>query len=96
MGMDSLTATDLKNRLQTASGCSLPSTLVFDHSSVETLVSYLEKLPELLGPRAAGEPAQAPVSPEVAAELLGRLSDLSDDEVNALLDRMSGNGDDAR
>jgi hypothetical protein len=41
MGMDSLTSIELRNRLQTSLGSSLPSTLVFDYPTVEELVDYL-------------------------------------------------------
>jgi acyl carrier protein len=95
MGMDSLTAVDLKNRLQSASGCPLPSTLVFDHPSVEALATYLGRLPGLLGTPAVVTPPEAAIGPEQAAELLGRLSDLSDEEVSALLGRMSRSGGDS-
>jgi acyl transferase domain-containing protein/acyl carrier protein len=42
LGMDSLTAIELKNRLQTSLGYTLPSTLIFDYPSVSSLVKYLE------------------------------------------------------
>jgi acyl carrier protein len=41
LGMDSLTAVELKNRLQTALGRPLPSTLLFDHPNVRKLSNYL-------------------------------------------------------
>ena len=41
LGMDSLTAVELKNRLQAAIGNSLPSTLLFDYPNVQALTEYL-------------------------------------------------------
>ena len=41
LGMDSLTAVELKNRLQTSVGRPLPSTLLFDYPNVQDLAAYL-------------------------------------------------------
>ncbi|MEM6252538.1 MAG: SDR family NAD(P)-dependent oxidoreductase [Cyanobacteria bacterium P01_D01_bin.156] len=41
LGMDSLTALELKNSLQSSLDVSLPSTLVFDHPNVAALLDYL-------------------------------------------------------
>ncbi|MDZ8093952.1 MAG: beta-ketoacyl synthase N-terminal-like domain-containing protein [Nostoc sp. DedQUE05] len=42
LGMDSLTATELKDQLQNSLGCSLSPTTLFDYPTVAALANYLE------------------------------------------------------
>ena len=47
LGLDSLMAIELRSYLQTNLGCNLPSTLLFNYPTLETLVDYLAS--EILG-----------------------------------------------
>ncbi|WP_234379923.1 type I polyketide synthase, partial [Streptomyces caniscabiei] len=62
LGFDSLTAVDLRNRLATATGVRLPSTLVFDHPTVTALAVFLGE--RLFG----GQERSAPVVVRAAAD----------------------------
>ena len=87
MGLDSLLAVELRNRLATALDIprGLPATLVFDCPTVVALARYLDQ---------RMRPATAKVDmPEANATTKGALADIdemSDEEVEAMFDRMAG------
>jgi acyl carrier protein len=59
LGLDSLTALDLRNRLAAATGRKLPSTLVYDHPNPAALAEYL------WGQEFQGEGAEDPLTAEL-------------------------------
>ncbi|MCL6285140.1 SDR family NAD(P)-dependent oxidoreductase [Ruegeria sp. 2012CJ41-6] len=84
MGLDSLMAVDLRNRLSSAfpAANGVPSTLVFDHSSINALSDHLGALYRAATPVAndCAEPRAATTSDTVA-----EIDALTDDEIDALI-----------
>ncbi|MFD7637196.1 type I polyketide synthase, partial [Streptomyces sp. NPDC059873] len=74
LGFDSLTAVELRNRLNTASGLRLPATMAFDYPTVQALVDHL--LDELLG-----VDAYAGADANVALPVAGRGAVVADDPI---------------
>ncbi|MEU0842860.1 SDR family NAD(P)-dependent oxidoreductase [Streptomyces sp. NPDC005962] len=62
LGFDSLTALDLRNRLNTATGTRIPATVIFDYPTPDALVGFLRE--KLIGTRDATPlaPVAAPVA----------------------------------
>jgi acyl carrier protein len=92
LGMDSLVAMELKNRLEAALGATLPPTLAFEYPTIDALAGYLaDRL------RGAPDAAPAPAAPVVAAPVIAApvtapsvVPDLAADaDVGLLLDQLS-------
>ena len=88
LGMDSLTAVEMKNCLQVMAGRPLPPAVAFDHPSIAAMAAYLTGLPGFVEEAgAAADPSE--LVAEQAVSLLEQLPGLSDEEVSALLERMA-------
>jgi myxalamid-type polyketide synthase MxaE and MxaD len=76
MGLTSLLAMELRNRLEVALGRSLPATLAFNYPTLAALVEHLA------GGPAAGAPAagSAPRAAASAPRTLGGIAALSDED----------------
>nr|WP_109530278.1 type I polyketide synthase [Nocardia aurea] len=93
LGLDSLTAVDLRNRLRAATGLSLPTTLIFDHPSPEAVTDYVVSV----------LPADTPSGPTSLDDVLRLLetsltgadagSDAIADRLRALADRLAAEPD---
>jgi polyketide synthase 12 len=64
LGFDSLTALDLRNRLNAATGTRIPATVIFDYPTPDALVGFLRE--KLIGTPDAAPPA--PVAATVATD----------------------------
>jgi len=86
LGLDSLMAVELRNVLVRAVGEALPATLLFDHPTVDALVSFLAT--EVLGltERTDEDESEAEPGPGV----VDAIEDLSDEEVERLLAEKMG------
>lgn len=92
-GLNSLEAVSLSGELENFLGRRLPPTLLWDYPTLETLVEYLtthspslpQKHPHLWGSQ---PPGVTPIDAQEAQHLLENIEQLSDAEIEALLERL--------
>jgi acyl carrier protein len=90
LGLDSLMAVELRNRLGRAIARPLPATLLFDYPSITAITDHIAKLLEL--ETDVPEPSTPPVAAAAEDGLLDRVEGLSEDELDRLLaERMQAN-----
>ena len=84
LGMDSLMAVEISNRLKRSFDCSLSSTIAFEYSTLNGLTDYILMvvLKNLFDQRENDMHSEA-------ITLLNRIDELSDDQVNELLNKIS-------
>jgi acyl carrier protein len=84
MGLDSLMAIELKNRLEHDLRVTLPATLAFEYPTIHDLAEYiLDELPGLAENKTAGLPT--PATPQHSTDDAEKLESLSEEELAALL-----------
>jgi acyl carrier protein/short-subunit dehydrogenase len=90
MGMDSLTAVELRNALQTIVKKTLPTTLLFKYPTVVVLVDYLRE--DVLNDKTSNEVTTATnEEPALKVNISAQeVSDMSDDELAAMIDAELG------
>jgi acyl transferase domain-containing protein len=86
LGMDSLMAVEMRERLEKRLGTSMSSTIAFNYPNIETLTDYLAQ--ELLSSEEDSE-SIAPTNTDTdkSTQMLAELDALSTDELALLLDR---------
>lgn len=86
LGLDSLLALELKNRVQLGLKRDFPATAVFDYPSIDSLADYLLREVLLLEP----VKASAPASNGNGSGILEQIDGLSEEQVQALLNQRMG------
>ena len=82
MGMDSLLAVELKNRLESSLGTAISSTVAFNHPNIESLAEYV--LSDVLNLARAGKTDLA-LQDDSDELVIAQVEHLSEAEVEALL-----------
>jgi len=84
LGLDSLMAVELRNALGRSVGATLPATLLFDYPVVDALADYMAN-DVLKLQTSTDKPAEKPIVPDVKAQAAAEITEMSDEEAEALL-----------
>ena len=92
LGMDSLMAVEISNRLKHSLGCYLPSTIVFEHPTLKALTDYLatEVFDFVSAPAARDNPGDAKKAQSNVAREVENLSE--EDVERALIQELEDTG----
>ncbi|NEQ47701.1 MAG: SDR family NAD(P)-dependent oxidoreductase [Leptolyngbya sp. SIOISBB] len=85
LGLDSLTAMELKNSLQASLGCSLPATVAFDYPTVDRLLDYLAE--QLTAPLQAAPMRSEPESQQATSDIASTAPPWAEADLAAQLDQ---------
>ena len=85
MGMDSLMAVELKNRLEIILGRSFPATLVFEHPTIDSLARHL--ITQVLFPGSPVEIAGLQEKPNTRSRTCQKSRSSREGELEALINR---------
>jgi acyl transferase domain-containing protein/acyl carrier protein len=87
LGVDSLTAVELRNRLQAAVGKVLPATLIFDYPTLNAMIDFFaDELLEL----PAGDEGQPPKVTAVSDSQAEEATELEDVSIDAMVNMLKG------
>ena len=92
LGLDSLMAVELRNRLKTGLELDrpLPTTLVFDFPTVDAITDHLAQAVLAIGSTVAEDAGSPPPAGAIDGSVLERIEQLSDEEVERLFARHGG------
>jgi len=92
LGMDSLMAVEMKNRLEKGLGVSLRSTLLFDYPTLEALAKHLGEEVLGLGPAPLGAKRETPQAGGDIGSLLAQVEALSEEDLRIRFAGRKGRG----
>ena len=90
LGLDSLMAVELRNKLGQSAKSALPATLLFEYPTITALTDYLAREVFMLNSNDASAAQEKQQQPDAAALDTSALDDLSDDELANMLKKKLG------